>query len=310
MKKFITLVAAAMMAVGAWAQEGDSYPKAIPLGGGWNAGFVGEADSFDYTVTKQWGAAEFALGVLAADYPSFILEFEEPLASNFQVNYLWKTSADAEGDPTPAYGRAVGDGETTKFELFFDEAHPYITGVSVQHTDEVEAALKIKKLTLKAKSGEDLKIAPAFTSWAGTDNTIVYKGTVSYNGQWQQLLLNNVAGEKNLEIKVELAAATENVQMCVDYDDKTSEWPQFEGTVAQFKTQKDKIISSIGIQRKVADPISVEVVGAWIMSISTGINDVKIADANSELVNVAGQRVGKNAKGLVIDRVSGKKYVR
>ena len=59
----------------------------LVLGGGWNAGFAGDADVYDFTISKQWGAAEFACNVNSADYPKYILEFEEPLPANFQVNY-------------------------------------------------------------------------------------------------------------------------------------------------------------------------------------------------------------------------------
>lgn len=66
----------------------------LVLGGGWNAGFAGDADVYDFTISKQWGAAEFACNVNSADYPKYILEFEEPLPANCQVNYTWKASAD------------------------------------------------------------------------------------------------------------------------------------------------------------------------------------------------------------------------
>lgn len=132
MKKLFTLIVAAFMAVSVNAQT----ETPLVLGGGWNAGFAGDADVYDFTINKQYGAAEFACNVNSADYPKYILEFEDPLPANFQVNYTWKASADAEGEATPAYGRAVGDGTTKKFELVFDPEHPYIVGVSVQHTDE------------------------------------------------------------------------------------------------------------------------------------------------------------------------------
>lgn len=116
MKKLFTLIVAAFMAVSVNAQT----ETPLVLGGDWNAGFAGDADVYDFTINKQYGAAEFACNVNSADYPKYILEFEEPLPANFQVNYTWKTSADAEGDATPAYGRAVGDGATKKFELLFE----------------------------------------------------------------------------------------------------------------------------------------------------------------------------------------------
>lgn len=42
---------------------------------------------------------------------------------------------------------------------------------------------------------------------------------------------------------------------------------------------------------------------------TSGINDIKVAAANAEFVNAAGQKVGKNYKGLVINKATGKKHI-
>ena len=79
----------------------------------------------------------------------------------------------------------MGDGTTKKFELVFDPEHPYIVGVSVQHTDEEEVNLKVKTLTLVGADATEKKINASFTGWAGTDNTVVYKGVVSFDKLYQ-----------------------------------------------------------------------------------------------------------------------------
>lgn len=274
MKKFLTLVAAAFMAVNVFAQNGTP----LSLGGGWNAGFAGDADVYDFTISKLYGAAEFACNVNSKDYPKYILEFEEPLPANCQVNYTWKASADAEGEATPAYGRAVGDGTKKKFELLFDQAHPYIVGVGVQHTDDKEVNLKVKKMILVAADGTEKKIDATFTGWAGTDNTVTYKGVVSFDTQYQQLAINGVAGKKDLAIKVKLKEPTPNVQMCVDYEDNTSEWPSFGGSdKITFTTKEGVAIKNVGIQYTDEKniPLSVYVDGAWLVekeSVHIGTN--------------------------------------
>ena len=306
MKKLFTLIAAALMAVSVNAQT----ETPLVLGGGWNAGFAGDADVYDFTISKQWGAAEFACNVNSADYPKYILEFEDPLPANFQVNYTWKTSADAEGEATPAYGRAVGDGTTKKFELFFDqEQHPYIVGVGVQHTDEEEVNLKVKKLTLVGADATEKKIDPTFTGWAGTDNTVVYKGVVSFDKQYQQLAINGLAGKSDVTVKVKLAGPTPNVQMCVDYEEG-SEWPQFNGSGETiFTTKEGGVIKTMGIQyTDEENPAKVSVLGAWLISTTTGISNienVKLQDGKA--FNLAGQQVAKGYKGIVIK--DGKKMV-
>ena len=305
MKKLFTLIVAAFMAVSVNAQT----ETPLVLGGGWNAGFAGDADVYDFTISKQWGAAEFACNVNSADYPKYILEFEDPLPANFQVNYSWKTSADAEGEATPAYGRAVGDGTTKKFELFFDQEHPYIVGVGVQHTDEEEVNLKVKKLTLVGADATEKKIDPTFTGWAGTDNTVVYKGVVSFDQQYQQLAINGLAGKSDVTVKVKLAGPTPNVQMCVDYEEG-SEWPQFNGSDETiFTTKEGGVIKTMGIQyTDEENPAKVSVLGAWLISTTTGISNienVKLQDGKA--FNLAGQQVAKGYKGIVIK--DGKKMV-
>ena len=305
MKKLFTLIVAAFMAVSVNAQT----ETPLVLGGGWNAGFAGDADVYDFTISKQWGAAEFACNVNSADYPKYILEFEDPLPANFQVNYTWKTSADAEGEATPAYGRAVGDGTTKKFELFFDQEHPYIVGVGVQHTDEEEVNLKVKKLTLVGADATEKKIDPTFTGWAGTDNTVVYKGVVSFDKQYQQLAINGLDGKSNVIVKVKLAEPTPNVQMCVDYEEG-SEWPQFNGSGETiFTTKEGGVIKTMGIQyTDEKNPAKVSVLGAWLISTTTGISNienVKLQDGKA--FNLAGQQVAKGYKGIVIK--DGKKMV-
>ena len=306
MKKLFTLMAAVLMAASVNAQT----ETPLVLGGGWNAGFAGDADVYDFTISKQWGAAEFACNVNSADYPKYILEFEDPLPANFQVNYTWKTSADAEGEATPAYGRAVGDGTTKKFELFFDqEQHPYIVGVGVQHTNEEEVNLKVKKLTLVGADATEKKIDPTFTGWAGTDNTVVYKGVVSFDKQYQQLAINGLAGKSDVTVKVKLAGPTPNVQMCVDYEEG-SEWPQFNGSGETiFTTKEGGVIKTMGIQyTDEKNPAKVSVLGAWLISTTTGISNienVKLQDGKA--FNLAGQQVAKGYKGIVIK--NGKKMV-
>ena len=273
MKKLLTLVAAAFMAVSVFAQSGTP----LELKGGWNAGFAGDAEVYNVTISGKWAAAKFACNVKSEDDPRCLLEFEDPLPANFQVNYTWKTSADAAGEATPAYGRAKGDGKKEIFELFFDQNHPYIVDVDVQHTDEEKKNLKVKKLILCHHNGSTKKINATFTGDV-TDNTVTYKGVVSFDTQYQQLAINGVAGKKDLAIKVQLKEPTTNVQMCVDYKDNTSEWPQFNGSdKITFTTKKDVAIKNVGIQYTDAEnkPLSVTVDGAWLVdkeSVHIGTN--------------------------------------
>lgn len=251
MKKLITLLFVALLsATGANAQR--EIPLA--LGGGWNAGFAAESDVYSFTMNAQWIAAEFPCNVSSADYPKYIVEFEEPLPANFQINYAWKESAEATGEPTPEYNKALGIEPTTKYELNFDPSHPYITNVSVQHTDAVTASIKIKKLTLVSKDGKNnLTIAPKLNNWGntanGTDDTKFYKGTVNLNSQYHQLKINGVDGKKGVTINVKFAESyPDYIQMVVDYDGAESDYPWIGGSSdITFTTKADAPIKNVGI---------------------------------------------------------------
>lgn len=149
-------------------------------------------------------------------------------------------------------------------------------------------------------------------AWAGTDNTVSYKGVVSFNKLWQQLAINGLAGKNNVTVKVKLAEPTPNVQMCVDYDGSSSEWPSFNGSdEITFTTKEGVAIKTVGIQYTDSEnkPAKVSVLGAWLVSTPTGISKVEnleVAKAGKSF-NLAGQQVGKGYKGIVIK--NGKKVI-
>lgn len=134
---------------------------------------------------------------------------------------------------------------------------------------------------------------------------------VSFNSQWQQLAINGLAGKSNVTVKVKLAEPTPNVQMCVDYEDDSHEWPSFNGSdEITFTTKEGAAIKTMGIQYTDPEkkPAKVSVLGAWLVTTTTGISNiesVKLQDGKA--FNLAGQQVGKGYKGVVIK--NGKKMV-
>ena len=169
----------------------------------------------------------------------------------------------------------------------------------------------MKKLTLVGADGSEKKVDPTFTGWAGTDNTISYKGVVSFDKLYQQLAINGLAGKSNVTVKVKLAEPTPNVQMCVDYEGDIHEWPSFNGSdETTITTKEDAVIKTMGIQYidPENNPAKVSVLGAWLITTSTGISNienVKLQDGKA--FNLAGQQVAKGYKGIVIK--NGKKMV-
>lgn len=184
--------------------------------------------------------------------------------------------------------------------------------VSVQHTDDKEVNLKVKKLTLVGANASEKQVDATFTGWAGTDNTVSYKGVVSFDGLYQQLAINGLAGKSNVTVKVKLAEPTPNVQMCVDYEEGVdSEWPQFNGSdETTFTTKEDAVIKNVGIQYTDPEnnPAKVSVLGAWLITTTTGISNIEnVKLQDGKCFNLAGQQVAKGYKGIVIK--NGKKMV-
>lgn len=100
--------------------------------------------------------------------------------------------------------------------------------------------------------------------------------------------------------------------MCVDYEDDSHEWPSFNGSdEVTFTTKEGAVIKTMGIQYTDPDknPAKVSVLGAWLVTTTTGISKVenlKVAQ-DGKCFNLAGQQVGKGYKGIVIK--NGKKMV-
>lgn len=134
---------------------------------------------------------------------------------------------------------------------------------------------------------------------------------LSFDGQWQQLAINGLAGKSNVTVKVKLAEPTPNVQMCVDYEGDIHEWPQFNGSdETTFTTKEDAVIETMGIQYTDPEnnPAKVSVLGAWLITTTTGISNienVKLQDGKA--FNLAGQQVAKGYKGIVIK--NGKRWL-
>lgn len=201
------------------------------------------------------------------------------IPANFQINYGWKDSAEATGEPNWEWNRG-GNVSKTKYELNFDPAHPYITMVSVQHTDDVSASIKIKKLTLVSANEENkLYIVPQLNNWGnsanGTDNTEFYSGTVTFKNQYEQLNLTGVDGKKGVTINVKFADSNPNIQLCVDYEgDDVHEWPWIEDrSDFTFTTKAEAAITHVGIQMRQANPIDPSVQKVTVNSATASYTD-------------------------------------
>ena len=151
--------------------------------------------------------------------------------------------------------------------------------VSVQHTDDVSASIKIKKLTLVSANEENkLYIVPKFNNWGdpanGTDNSEFYSGTVTFDAQYEMLNLNGVDGKKGVTINVKFADSNPNIQLCVDYEGDDHEWPWIEGSSDfTFTTKAEAAITNVGIQMRQANPIDPSVQKVTVNSATASYTD-------------------------------------
>lgn len=264
MKKIFTLIAVAMMAVSSFAGT------PLKIGGGWNGGFTPITPDnavFDYKITKQWGAAEFFLR--EEGYTKCTLEFATALSSDFQINYDWKESADAEVQHKWNVVAATGK---TQVEVEFADGCNYIEMVSVQNKtagDDQEVYLHVKKAVFEKANGSKKLVAPSFNGWWGQDLTSYYAGTVSLPDQYMQLVVDGAIGKKDIEVLVEFAEPVNGgIQFCLDYDDADSEWPQMQSgkAIQTVKTTRGgATIKNLGIQRQQEGAMSVTVLRAWLV---------------------------------------------
>ena len=86
----------------------------------------------------------------------------------------------------------------------------------------------------------------------------------------------------------------------------TTEWKDFEGSATVTDDVCDRFLFSFG---DFAGDIYLDDVEMYYTT-STGVEKVEVLNAaNAEFVNAAGQKVGKNYKGLVINKATGKKFI-
>lgn len=246
----------------------------LRIGGGWNEGFVGQANAFTFNINKQWGAAEFEIAFKSEDISTIKIEFEEPCPAGFQINYNWLAN-ETDTESTPQYNVADPTGKTSVEVTINKEAgHNYITQIACQYTGSDPVVLKIKNLQIATSNGVSTSY-PKFTSWAGSDETVYYTGEVYLPKQWMQLQVSELTGMSDVTVCVELNEYYDGVQLCIDYTDGSSEWPQFEANGSKTVTTKAGAeIKNFGIQHTEDGDLRVIVKGATLITESAGLDTI------------------------------------
>ena len=236
MKKLITLIAAAVMAVGANATE----------------------ETLKFTSgNPEWGQAYLDDGVAFA-WPG---RFVESGVLKGNALYAGSNLVDA-NDAQLTFDRTSGTTQTYTIE--FAET----------------PALKLQ-MCINC-------IVP--NQWGGGNSTMRYKP---------------------LEVVDNKATFTVDVNDCT-YTGK-GYYPEEEGGTKDIENQPENV-TSITLQMcdtEATYPATISIKKITrVTSGATGVEKVEVLNAaNAEFVNAAGQKVGKNYKGLVINKATGKKYI-
>ena len=338
MKKLITLFAAVLMAVVANAQNEEPifYSGGVADWCQMTVDVNTSAENFHIDFRGKWSTYKIIgenNSISTSDYKGIKVEYKIASGATIGINV---------NPHGKQYAPLALDKEETTV-LFNEETMKLgtISDLTLQQADAGKVSIDVKDLYLIKTDGTEEKMK----SVDGQTNTVFSSGVLYCDRQWANSRLVGDDGNdltmaiddnKTHRYTVEFdEAPTVAVRLNALYDTgKKNEWNDaimadlkgypieagktkvdidikasdlvLEGTPTpmsrlQLQTTEEKFSGKVGlkiksIKRTIIDP--------------TGVEKVEVLNAsNAEFVNAAGQKVGKNYKGLVINKATGKKYI-
>lgn len=346
MKKIFALIAAAMMVVGVYAQEETLQIKTDATWGG--SGLVREVLPVDGDISLslkgQWQSFNIiteANGIERAGYKGMKLEYSRDASETVLVNLVLNYGhVDDEANGTHSwdgtYKALTADNNSVSFD--FDEQVPAkITKLIIQQGEAGAANIYLKALYLIKDDGTEVQFKKWATSGDGIGDTFAF-GAIKVNGQWNNCQIVDAQGKSLafdpsenktytytmiLEEPTTVGLQLMPVRLKEDGSEDGFGWTVFgiNGTTYTAEITPENITSPFALLRLQVFTTADKVEGGYpqivkIKSITRTVKTVTAIDGvNMEqgeqavMYNIAGQTVGKNYKGLVIDAVTGKKYV-
>ena len=297
MKKFFTLLTAALLATSAYADT------ALTLAGGWRAELstvlTGDVE-FNYK--NSYASVNLISDtVKVADIEGFelVLSDDTPFES---LQYNVKTD--------------LGDGWSGAFssstpDAFIPEGATEFTGIAVQACNvENLGKVEIVSFNLIMKDGSKVQtIYQAPADWAADIVTPVLSGTVKYfEGEWGGAALKGAEGMENVTIAIECEPAPAGLQFKVKTSerstDETAIYLPFEAGVTSASVTvapEDGKITEVSIQNTSADvattPAYLVIKSAVVKDAAEGIQNVEVASEEAAF-NLFGQK--SNGKGFTV----------
>ena len=338
MKKLITLFAATLLAVGANAQTSEPlfYSGGVADWCQMTVDVNTSAENFHIDFRGKWSTYKIIganNAISTSDYKGIKVEYKIASGATIGIN------VNLHGKQ---FSPLALDAEETT--VLFNEntmALGTITDLTLQQADEGKVSIDVKAIYLIKTDGT----AEKMTAIDGTTNTVFSSGVLYCDRQWANSRLVDDKGmdltmaidEKNIQrYTIEFdEAPTVAVRLNALYDTgKKDDWNNAVMSdlvaypIEEGKTKVDIDIKASDLvlegtptpmSRLLLQTTTPEFsgkVGLKIKSISrtiidaTGVQKVEVLNAaNAEFVNAAGQKVGKNYKGLVINKATGKKYI-
>lgn len=292
MKKFFTLIAAALMAVGVNAQE------KLPLTGGWGSS-VNASGTVELTANSQWGEYKLATENFSiADYPQFKVTYSG-CEGDWQMKIENGTKEGQYMDISADANEVAGTFDTEKFG-----ADPTITYFEIQ-SKTGEGKITIEKVELIDKDGKSVETS--YTNNWGVD-ALVFGGVATFTSQWAQLGQWNADfsdGDVHTYTITLNTPAPENFQFKIDKPENYIEIPAGEST---FSFELKEAYENVSIQFKGEENGTIDIASVTrTITNLAGINDIT-SDSKAKN-NVRYNLLGvKNGNGIYI--MNGKKYMK
>ncbi|MGM9777662.1 MAG: hypothetical protein ACI3ZD_04925 [Prevotella sp.] len=323
MKKLITLFAAAIMAVGANAQTEELW---VSSGNpGWYQATVANVstlENFHIDFRSKWSVYQLVDDtnpITLADYKGVKIEYTIDTSSTIAINL------NVAGEQ---YSELPADQSSVIILFDKDDKLSELTEVkdmSLQQADAGKASIDVKSISLVKIDDSEVQFTTCGTKCY--NNTAYKSCTLKFAGWGSQGLLRNDNGEdltfdpaSGLSYKYEIKfaeAITFDVALSLNYKDgdadKSVEFIAASGATELVATVNSEnctqSIVSTGIKGFSDQSIKIASVKRTTID-PTGVQKIEVLNpANAEFVNAAGQKVGKNYKGLVINKATGKKFI-
>lgn len=316
MKKFLTLIAAALMAVSVNAAKSN-----IGLTG-WGWGWSSEVSNTDgnlvinITASNGAGSTGWDGGTDWSQYSRLVAVVENCTVP--EGGYAQMQAKYNDGTSDQYLSASISSSTTQQTVTITFEDPSALTKVSQLWFQGTEGtSFTISSVYLENDEAEPTQVAIDISEVNGVakNDDGTYTWTTEKGWGWDNIWYGGLDASDYDFLGIELAeAVTVNVQVVIEYTDssvdKTNVWVSAGETSAQsdLDATGKASISQIGLQTSEAATVLIKNV-YWGKKDATGISSVKANTAadNDVYYNLSGQRVSKPSKGLYIH--NGKKVI-